>query len=235
MKSAILAGALAVVACYPTTTRPPFQPVPAAQILEIELPVDRATTALAVLLDHDSIPIRRTEPRDGWLETGWFDVHTMQPTSRRVLGDSVVRVRAWIDPSRPNHSNLTVETVYRPLADPSRPGRELEQQVPAGNPVAGRVALVLSELARTYGGIDTTAAKGDSTSKAADSMRVRTPGRMPGDSAHHPPGAVTTVKKPLGDSAARRVPPDTAGGKPRPDTVSRAPLSGGRPLGSFLP
>jgi len=42
----------------------------------------------------------------------------------------------WIGPARSSdrtdkHSTLTVETVYRPLADPSRGDRELEVQVPA--------------------------------------------------------------------------------------------------------
>lgn len=41
---------------------------------------------------------------------------------------------------------IIVETVYRPVADPSRPERDLERQVPAGHPVAARVAKILDAL-----------------------------------------------------------------------------------------
>ena len=47
---------------------------------------------------------------------------------------------------------LTVETVYRPMADPSLPDRELERQVPKGHPVAAKVEAELAELLKRYGG-----------------------------------------------------------------------------------
>lgn len=148
-------------ACYPTTTRPAFLPEPSAPSAEIELPIPQATRAVAVALNSDSIPVRRTEAKDGWLETEWFDATTLQPTSRRRLGSDVVKVRAWIDPSRPNYSNVTIETVFRPLADPSRSERELERQVPVNHRVAGKVLLALGKLTRQFGGTtaDTTTAQ----------------------------------------------------------------------------
>jgi len=139
--------------------------LPSASITEVELGVPQATRAIAIALDADSIPVRRTEARDGWLESDWFDVATMRPTARRRLGSDVVKVRAWIDPSRPNHSNITVETVFRPRADPSRPERELERQVPISHPVAGRVVKALGEVSRPYGG-----AAADSAKARADSL-----------------------------------------------------------------
>ena len=69
--------------------------------------------------------MRRTEARmmACWLETDWFDVATpLRPSNARRLGEGIVKVRAWADRSRPEHSNITIETVYRPLADPSRDG-----------------------------------------------------------------------------------------------------------------
>ncbi len=143
------------VACYPATTRPDIVPVPGADQVELQLTVPQATRALAVALDGDSIPISRTEPDDGWLETPWFDIATLRPTSRRAVGLGVVRVRAFVDPGRPNHSVIHVETVYRPLLDPSDLERELEQQVPTGHPVAARVKVVLDSLAKEYGGATT--------------------------------------------------------------------------------
>lgn len=148
---------LAITACHPTTTRPAFLPLPSASVVEWQLTVREATQELALALDADSIPVRRTEPGDGWLETEWFDAVTLQPTKRRPLGDGVVRVRAWIDPSKPNHSNVTVETVYRPLADPSRDERSLESVVVANHPVALRVGLVLNTLTKKFGEVPDSA------------------------------------------------------------------------------
>ncbi len=134
---------------------------------ELQLAIPQATRAVALALDADSIPVRRTEAADGWLESEWFDAGTLRPTKHRRLGPGVVKVRAWIDPSRPNYSTVTIETVFRPLADPSRSDRELEQQVAAGHRVAGKVQLALASLTKLYGEpVDTTKpAKADSTKR----------------------------------------------------------------------
>jgi hypothetical protein len=145
--------AVLVAACFPTTSRPAFTVMPDATSREIELPMDRATTALALALDGDSIPVLRTMAKDGWLETGWFSVSTMQPTTDRPLGPDVVKVRAFVGPARPNYSSVVVETVYRPIADPSESPRELEEQVPADHPVALRVKATLQKMVDQYGGI----------------------------------------------------------------------------------
>jgi hypothetical protein len=47
---------------------------------------------------------------------------------------------------------LTVETLYRPLADPSLPERELERQVPRVHPTAVKVERVLEALLKRHGG-----------------------------------------------------------------------------------
>lgn len=138
--------------CYPATTRPDLVPVPDAVRLEVELFVPQATRALALELDTDSVPVRRTEPDDGWLETDWIDAATLQPTRRRPVGIDVVKVRAFVEPGRPNHSVIYVETVYRRVVDPARPARELELQVPVGHPVAVRVARAVTRLVEAHGG-----------------------------------------------------------------------------------
>lgn len=151
MRRAVLAIVF-LTACYPATTRPTFVALPQAVSKEVELFIPDATRQLAVALNADGIPVRRTEPRDGWLETGWFDSATLKPTTARPLGEGVVKIRGWVDPSRPNHSTITVEAVYRPMADPSRDARSLEVQLPSNHPVAMRVFRILDSLARKYGG-----------------------------------------------------------------------------------
>ena len=142
---------LAIAACQPATNRPSIVPRPEAAGQEIRLPVREATRRLAEALRADTIPIRRIEVRDGYMETPWFDARTGRPTNRRPIGTDVVRVRAWADPARPGNSLLTVETVYQPLMDPSLPDRELEQAVPLDHRVAKKVAGVLTRMAQRYG------------------------------------------------------------------------------------
>jgi hypothetical protein len=90
--------------------------------------------------------------RDGYIETAWLDSATGRPTTRRPIGTGVVRLRAWADPGRPGNTVLTVETLYRPLADPSLPERELERQVPLVHPTAVKVVRVLEALLKRHGG-----------------------------------------------------------------------------------
>jgi hypothetical protein len=126
-------GALLVAlaaGCSPFTTRPAITPLPEAAAIEVRLPVQEATRELAAALQADSIPARRVRLRDGYLESGWFDSQT----------------------GRPGNTLLIVETLYRPLADPSLPERELEKQVPRDHPVAVKVDSALAGLVKRYGG-----------------------------------------------------------------------------------
>ncbi|MDQ3223543.1 MAG: hypothetical protein M3Q75_08765 [Gemmatimonadota bacterium] len=142
---------LATAACQPATTRPAFGPLPEAPGSEVRLVVPEATRRLAEALRADSIPTHTVRLRDGYIETPWFLARTRRPTTQRPLGPTVVRIRAWADPARPGSSQLRVETLYRPRADPSLPERELEREVPRDHPVAVRVKAVLKRLVERFG------------------------------------------------------------------------------------
>lgn len=148
----LAAGVTAGLGCQPATTRPPFPPVPEAATTEVRLPPREATRLLAEAMRADSIPAGRVDERDGWLETGWFDAASGGGARHRPIGPGVIRLRAWADPTRPGFSKLTVETVYRPVADPSLPERELDRQVPRDHPVAIKVRATLQDLVKQYGG-----------------------------------------------------------------------------------
>ena len=140
-------------ACQPNTTRPSFAPLPEAAGTEIRLSVPEATRHLAEALKADSIPPRKVQLRDGYIETGWFEAGSGRVVrGRRAVGPRIVRVRAWADPARPGSSQLTVETLYRPLLDPSLPDRELEREVAQGHPVALKVEAALRALVKRFGG-----------------------------------------------------------------------------------
>jgi hypothetical protein len=114
--------------------------------------VQEATRILAQALEADSIPALRVRLRDGYIESRWFDISSGRPTNRRPIGSGIVRVRAWADPARPGDTQLRVETLYRPLADPSLPERELEHQVPPDHPIAIKIRSTLQDLVKRYGG-----------------------------------------------------------------------------------
>lgn len=139
-----------VPGCKPYSPRPFYPPVVGAPMGEINLPVRAATEALADVLRADSLPLRQVELSDGYLETEWFDAASKRPTGARRLGPEVVQVRAWVDPAKPGSSRMTVETVYRPLADPSLPARDLDRQAPADHPTAKRVAEIVEQLVKLY-------------------------------------------------------------------------------------
>jgi hypothetical protein len=142
----------ATAACTPATTRPAFLPRPEALGAELRLTVPEATRRLAESLRADSIPVRTVRLRDGYIETPWFASRTGRPVrGQQPVGRGTVRVRAWADPARPGSTQLMVETLYRPVADPSLPERELERQVPADDPAAKKVQAALGRLVERYG------------------------------------------------------------------------------------
>lgn len=148
----IIALGIGVASCQPATTRPVFAPLPEAASVEIRLNAAPATRYLADALRGDSIPLAKVQQRDGYLESGWFAYTTGTPVKGRPIGTDVVQVRAWIDRGRPFFSLLTVETVYRPLADPSLPERELEQPVADDHPIAVKIRATLDTMVKKFGG-----------------------------------------------------------------------------------
>jgi hypothetical protein len=149
----VLGAGLGAAGCQPNTSRPSFTPVPDAAGTEVRLVVPEATRQLAEALRADSIPIREVQPRDGYIESGWFETRGGRAVrGSHAVGSGVVRVRAWADPARPGSSQLTVETLYRPVLDPSLPERELERQVARDHPVAVKVESALKRMVDRFGG-----------------------------------------------------------------------------------
>jgi hypothetical protein len=114
----------------------------------------------------------------------------------------VIRVRAWVTPSKPGAGLVEVETVFRPVADPSMPDRELEAPVPGEHPVAVRVARLVEALVARYG----------EPTDSTGAPRIVIP------TAALPPVPADTTATPV-RPAATPVRPDTT--PARPDTTSR--------------
>jgi hypothetical protein len=199
----------ALVACRATTSRPYYPPLPTAALAQIELEIPDATRALAEAMARDSIALSSIREEDGFIDSGWLDARTLERTSARPLGNDVVRVRAWINPSKQFWSELQVEATYRPMADPSRPERELDAQLPDDHPLQRKLAGVIRKLIEQYGDPESlkaleppkplpvspdTAAKPDTGKVKPDTTRI------------------------VPDTATLR--PDTS--RTRPDTIARA-------------
>jgi len=174
----VVAGLMAIASCQPYSTRPAFGPLPGAAEAVVDLDVASATTVLAEQMRSDSIPVSRVEPKDGYLETEWFSAVTGRPTDERVLGDSIVRVRGWVNAYGQERGSIRVETVIRPLANPSLPPRELDRQAPIDNPVVVRVATILTDMAKRY-----PVPGADEPTTPAPRVRADSARRTTGDSA----------------------------------------------------
>jgi len=179
VKAWILGLTVLLLSCRATTARPSFTPFPTATSAEVELDIPAATRALAEALAIDSITLAAVKENDGFIDSGWLDAATLEHTSKRPVGESVVRVRAWVNPSKEFWSELVVEAAYRPMVDPSRPDRELEIPLPTDHPLQRRIAGTLRKLIEKYGDPESLKAlappkpKQDSSKAKKDSTGVK--------------------------------------------------------------
>ena len=118
--------------CTPTTTRPPFAPLPEALHAVINARPAVVTQAAQEILKGDTVPVHFVNLRDAYLETGEFA--------------GTQRVRLWADPDVPGKSRVTIEAVYRPLEDPSRTRRDIERASPPGTAGQLRAVQLLAAL-----------------------------------------------------------------------------------------
>ena len=137
---------LSLVACNPNTTRPRIVPFPEDASIEVHAKIPAATERLIRALTVDSIPIAAQSTRDGWVETPWLSAETFRSTDARPIGTDIVRIRGWVNPAKEGFSTIIVEAAYRPYADPSLPGRELERPVPKDHPAQVRLDSMGSML-----------------------------------------------------------------------------------------
>src|SRR6266403_5095235 len=147
-------GGLAVallLSCTPITTRPDFRPDPRALVVTLDARPERITAALDSLVPAESLEVAHANVRDGYVETAWYDTqaHRTRHHEREITNLAVtVKIRFWADPWVPGQTRLTVEPVYRPRYDPSRPERDLEVIAPkehAGDKIAARFVDKLKE------------------------------------------------------------------------------------------
>ena len=143
-----------LAACTPITQRPDFPPLPLARAAQILARPQQVIPALAILVAAESLRVRRASPRDGYLETDWYDTRTHRSFRDGAAVPDLahtVKLRCWADPYIPGESILTLEVAYRLRYDPSRTGRDFEILVPAGQTGDSLAEGLLAELKRRFG------------------------------------------------------------------------------------
>src|SRR5256885_8689180 len=123
---------LLLAACTPVTTRPDFKPDPRALVVVLNARPERVAVALDSLVPAESLEVARSNARDGYVETAWYDTEARRTRhhERDIASFTrTVKIRFWADPWVPGQTRLTIEPVYRPRYDPSRVERDLEMIV----------------------------------------------------------------------------------------------------------
>lgn len=174
--------------------QPGFQPMAEARRGQIELDPQEATKKLAEAMTAAGLPVTEVATREGFVATAWYDTAGMKAAGARPLGAGDVRIRAWVMPWKYGWSEITMEAVYRPVADPSLPERELERSVPFDHPARVKIREVMQQM-----GVTSTLAEADAP-KSELKPPIMDPGRL----------NRTGAKVSVGDSAAKPA-PDSAG------------------------
>ena len=143
-----------LAACTPVTARPDFQPFPQAQSVVLVARPPQVIPFLATLVATESLRVKRASPRDGYLETEWYDARTHRSfTDDDHVPDlaHTVKLRCWADPYVPGETILTLEVAYRPRYDPSRVERDLETLAPRGHDGYAVAEGLLAKLKKRFG------------------------------------------------------------------------------------
>ncbi len=131
--------------------RPRYQPFAGSVSDTIPAPPDDVIRALELLVRAESLPLRQSSAREGYLETGWFNAETGRWGGGASLNTKeVARIRFWTDEVREGTSIVVGEAATRRIVDPSVADRETETRVPDGHAADSILRRVLDSLrART--------------------------------------------------------------------------------------
>ena len=128
--------AVLLAACNPATTRPDFMPLPEAPSVVLYARPPRVAAEVQTWLVAQGLKVEVASVQDAYVETAW---------------SGTFKIRCWADPDAPGKSRLTVEAVYRPVLDPSRPERDLEVLVPPEHEAAKLVDRMIGDLKKKLG------------------------------------------------------------------------------------
>jgi hypothetical protein len=138
---------LVAMACGAGAARPRFEPFPEATSDTFPLAPDSAAIRIGEILRDEGVELEHFRPREGYVETKWYDMSVGRTVSASSLNtQSVVRFRFWTDPAAEGRSTVIGEAARRSRIDPSQPVRETERPVPTDHPAAELIQRVFAAL-----------------------------------------------------------------------------------------
>lgn len=145
----------------------------------LDLPASDVTQQLAASVTRVGLPVRAAEPREGYLESGWFDVHAHRQANEPFDRlDSIIKLRFFADPAF-GHTRLFAECVVRIAWDPSVPPRDLERMPPVGHPGRALLDSVLTVMKPHVVRDTTTKVGGPPLRAESDTSKASTPSARP--------------------------------------------------------
>ena len=126
----ILSAVALLLSCDPSTDRPPFGPFDAAVRDTVTSDPAAAIAAIAAEITSVGLRVRAESRRDGFLETGGFDVTRNTSSDGSIYHpDRVVTFRFWADSIPGDRTRITGEATVRVTSDPSLDRRMTERMV----------------------------------------------------------------------------------------------------------
>lgn len=160
--------ALLTLSCATGGVRPRLAPVPRSLVVMIPDSADSVVIRLTARTQSLGLEVARVSPREGYLETRWYDTGTGTSTGEPFDRlDQTIKLRFFADPWQ-GRTRLVAESIRRIAWDPSMPPRDLERMVPDDHP--GRA--LLDSILAVVRPPDTTAARRDTTTARRDTTRV---------------------------------------------------------------
>ncbi len=143
----MVGSAVLATACGAGGIRPRYAPFTGALTDTVTVPPGDAIRELEALVQAESLPIRQSSQREGYLETGWFNAETRRWGGGASLNtESIVRLRFWSDQLREGTSIVVGEAAKRRVIDPSVAARENEVLAPEGHSGIATVRRLLDSL-----------------------------------------------------------------------------------------
>ena len=150
LKVALVASVAGLGACSSASVRPSYQPFPDAPVDTIQADAAVVIREAAERIVARGLMLRTNAPREGYLETRWYDLVSRKSNASGSDANRIFRLRLFADPATPVATKLTVETVYRRILDPSLPERERELMVPPGSPGDTLARAMIAEVKKLH-------------------------------------------------------------------------------------
>lgn len=152
LHTAIPAFIASLTACGAVNQRPYLEPLPGAALDTAHAVQMELIPEIGALVTAEGLDIRLSAPREGYLETGWYDTETARPVGRRTSDPHrVVRLRFFTTPIGEELTEIRSEAVIRRTLDPSLPERENEMLAPPGHPGDELLRRILTAIEERFG------------------------------------------------------------------------------------